>query len=162
MAFHYRFQHLVFPTATLLTVLFSACKKDIPVDANTSLLASHPWRISAFADTDNTVKPPETVDVFVSFPIYRRDDTYRFNTDNSLIFDEGSLKENAADAQNTAGKWQFQNEQKSLTITLNKTVALGTTGITSSSTYSILKLRGDTLRLTHGTQAQTVVVTLTR
>jgi hypothetical protein len=154
---------LVVSGTILLTVIASACQKDSPApDANTSLLANHSWRISAFADTDNTAMPPKTEDVFVRFPPYRRDDTYQFNSDNGLVFNDGLLKEDASDPQRANGSWQFQNNQTSLTITLNKRVALGTTGSTSSSTYDILKLSADTLRLTNGTGAQTVVVTLSR
>ena len=152
-------------SAALLTVLVSACKKDAsaPVpDANTSLLAGHPWRIVAHTDTDNTATLPKTVNTFVNFPAYRLDDTYRFNADNSLTFEEGALKAKAADAQSANGSWQFQNAQSGLTITLGKAVALGTTGSTSSSTYTLLKLSADTLRITNGTRAQTIVITLAK
>jgi Lipocalin-like domain len=149
----------------LLAVALSACKKDAPemaLDANTGALASHPWHISAYLDTDNTVTPHKTVDVYPGFPAYRRDDTYQFNADNNLVFEEGSLKAKSTDPQTTAGKWQFQNNQAGLTITLARTVALGTTGSTNSSTYSILKLTPDTLRITNGSFAQTIVVTLVK
>ena len=163
MTFYQNSRSVAYYGMALFMGLFSACKKDAPVaDANTSALASHPWRIVAYTDTDNTVNPHKTVDVFVRLSAYRLDDTYQFNADNSLVFDEGRLKANAADAQTAAGKWQFQNAQAELIITLGKAVALGTTGISSSSTYSILKLSADTLRITRGTQAQTLVVTLAR
>ncbi|GAB3861009.1 hypothetical protein GCM10028822_39830 [Hymenobacter terrigena] len=157
-------RRIAFCGAVLLSIGFSACKKDAPaaLDANTSALAGHPWRIVAYLDTDNTVTPHKTVDVYPGFPAYRRDDTYRFNGDNSLVFEEGQLKANTTDPQSTAGKWQFQNNQAGLTITLARAVALGTTGSSNSSTYNILKLTSDTLRITNGTQSQTVVVTLAK
>lgn len=93
-------------------------------------------------------------------PAYRKDDTYLFKADKSLVFDEGLLKENAADPQMASGSWQFDNTQTALTITLRKTVPLGTIGSTSSTTHTIQELSATTLRLMSGTQAQTVVITL--
>jgi hypothetical protein len=133
-----------------------------PSDPNTSLLTAHPWHIVAFSSTDNTASPPKTEDGFSQFAAYRKDDTYRFNADQSLLFDEGALKKNAADPQTATGSWQFLNQQTDLRITLGKAVALGTTGITSSSTYTLTTLSPTTLRLTGGTQAQTVVITLSQ
>lgn len=158
-------RHLAFCGATLLASAFTACKKDTPtaaLDANTSALASHPWHISAYLDTNNTVTPPKTVDVYPGFPAYRRDDTYQFNGDNSLVFEEGPLKAKATDVQSSAGKWQFYNDQAGLTITLARTVALGTTGSSNSSSYRILKLSSDTLRIQGGSIAQTITVTLVK
>lgn len=94
-------------------------------------------------------------------PAYRKDDTYLFKADNSLVFDEGVLKQNPSDPQTASGKWQFERNQLELTITLRKPVPLGTIGIGSSTTHSIQELSASTLRLTSGTQAQSVVVTLT-
>jgi len=165
MTFYLHSRYSIFCGAALLTGLVSACKKEVSApaaDANTSALVTHPWRIVAFADTDISAKPPKTTNVFVSFPAYRLDDTYQFKLDNSLVFDEGRLKAKSTDAQTTDGSWQFQTDQTRLTITLAKAVALGTTGSTNSSTYSILKLTADTLRITNGSVSQTIVVTLAR
>jgi uncharacterized protein YdaL len=139
----------------------SACHKDAPVpDANTSLLASHSWRLLTFADTDNTSNPPRTTST--TFSAYRLDDTYQFNADNGLIFNDGPLVASPSDAHVSTGTWQFQNTQASLSITLRRAVTLGTTGITSTTVYDVVKLSTDTLRLRTGTLAQTVVVTLVR
>lgn len=165
MIFSLYSRRVVFGGVALLAGLVSACKKadaTPPADANTSALASHPWRIVAFTDTDISANPPKKTNVFVSFPAYRLDDTYQFNLDNSLVFDEGQLKAKSTDAQTTAGSWQFQTDQTRLTITLAKAVALGTTGSTNSSTYGILKLTSDTLRITNGSVSQTIVVILAR
>ncbi|WP_151086752.1 DUF5004 domain-containing protein [Hymenobacter baengnokdamensis] len=144
-------------------LLASACHKDTPApDANTSLLAAHAWRIVASTSTDNMVTPAQTTNWYATFPVYRKDDTYQFNTDGSLLFDEGQLKEKTTDPQTATGKWQFDAAQQAIAITLGKTVPLGTTGITSTTGYTIRKLSADTLRLTTGTQAQTVVQTLAR
>lgn len=148
----------------MFLVFISSCKKDEPaLDTNTSLLASHPWYLSTFADTDNTVTPAKTV--FSSFSAYRLDDTYQFNADKGLIFDDGALRATTTDAQITTGNWQFQtnrSNQPGLLITLGRAVTLGTTGISSTTVYDILKLSTDTLRLRAGTQAQTAVVTLVK
>lgn len=158
-------RYLALCGTTLLVGAFSACKKDSPppaLDANTATLASHPWRISAYLDTDNTVAPPKTVDVYPGFPAHRRDDTYQFNGDNSLVFEEGPLKAKATDVQSSAGKWQFYSDQTGLAITLARVVALGTTGSSNTSSYRIVKLSPDTLRIQGGSVAQTIVVTLVK
>jgi len=92
----------------------------------------------------------------------RLDDTYQFNVDNGLIFDDGARRAAITDPQISTGSWQFQNAQANLSITLRRAVTLGTTGLSSTTTYDILKLRADTLRLRTGTLAQTVVVTLVK
>jgi hypothetical protein len=150
-----------FTGAIFVLTFLSACKKTTPApDANTSLLASHSWRLFAFADTDNTYTPPRTI--YPTFSAYRLDDAYQFNTDNGLIFNDGTRVAAPGDAPISTGNWQFQNGQAGLSITLRRAVTLGTTGITSTTVYDIVKLSADTLRLRTGTLAQTVVVTLVK
>jgi len=141
--------------------LASACHKNAPTpDATTSLLVAHTWRPFSFADTDNTNRPPTTMYSLSSG--VRLDDTYQFNADNGLIFDDGARRAAITDPQISTGSWQFQNAQDNLSITLRRAVTLGTTGLSSTTTYDILKLNADTLRLRTGTLAQTVVVTLVK
>jgi hypothetical protein len=144
-----------------VAVLSSACHKNAPEpDTTTSLLVAHTWRPYSFADTDNTNTPPTTTYAAVSGA--RLDDTYQFNTDNELIFNDGTRRAVVTDPQVSTGSWQFQNTQANLSITLRRAVTLGTTGLSSTTIYDILKLSTDTLRLRTGTLAQTAVVTLVK
>jgi hypothetical protein len=155
---------LAFCSAAVVLIFTSACHKDAPVpDATTVLLASHSWRLLTFTDTDNTYTPPRTT--FHIYSAYRLDDNYQFNADNGLVFNDGPLKANPTDAQVSTGTWQFQTNQGNqpgLVITLRRAVTLGTTGITSTTAYDLVKLSADTLRLRTGSRDQTVVVTLVR
>ena len=145
-----------------LAAALGACGKEaappLVPDANTALLAAHPWRIVAYTATNNGIQPPQTEDWYAALAAHRKDDNYRFNADNSLVFDEGAQKQNAGDPQSTSGRWQFTTNQTGLIITLGKTVPLGTTGITNSTTYTIRELRSTALRLQGGTPAQTVAI----
>lgn len=155
-------KHALWACTALLALVAGACStKESPApDAKTSSLAAHPWRIVAFTTTDAGAQPPTTVNTFQSFPAYRLDDTYRFQTSQDLVFDEGSQKRVAADPQSSDGKWQFRDNQNLLDITLNRSVALGTTGSTATSTYRVLELTDTTLRLEGGSVSQVVVITL--
>ncbi len=139
-----------------------ACSKEdaAPADTNTALLATHPWHIVAYTSTDMSVQPPKVDDWYPLLAAYRKDDTYIFGASGGLVFDEGTLKQNTTDPQIAKGSWQFQNNQTQLTITLYKPVPLGTTGNTSSTTYTVQQLSANTLRLQHIGSTQTVVVTL--
>ncbi len=153
---------LIYVGAVGIAAATGACKKDAAAaaDANTTMLAAHSWRIVAYTATDPSTQPPKVEDWYASLATYRKDDTYTFNADNSLVFDDKTVKQNAADPQTAAGSWQFQANQSQLTITLRKTVPLGTIGNTSSTTYTIQELSANTLRLLLVGQTQTVQITL--
>jgi len=58
-----------------------------------------------------------TNDIFAMLDDCEKDDTHKFNSDKSLITDEGMTKCDSNDPQKTNGTWSFSADETSLTIT---------------------------------------------
>jgi hypothetical protein len=115
-----------------LTLAFSACKKD-ENQTKTDLLSKSAWKMTAY-----TVNPAFPIldingqitgysnDVFAQMDNCSKDDTYKFNSDNTMKLDEGASKCNSADPQFTAGTWSFNTDETVLTITTDGDPTLNT------------------------------------
>lgn len=131
----------------LLTVAsLSACKKDSEnTPSQTDLLTSKKWRVTAFSATYTTsgggAPTTNTVDQYAQTPACSKDDFYKFNTDKTLILDEGATKCSISSSQTTAFTWDFNSGQTKLLITP------AGAGTASTSTSDLVELSATTLRI---------------
>lgn len=109
-----------------LTIVFAACKKDESEDppSNTELLTSSNWKMTAFTinpgfpifdNEGNVIGTSE--DVFAETESCSIDDTFKFNTDLSVVFDEGASKCDDNDPQTSPGTWAFKTNETILSLT---------------------------------------------
>jgi hypothetical protein len=130
----------------LAVASLSACKKDSEnTPSKPDLLTSKNWRITAFTATSTTTYPSgtpttSTSDEYAKLLACEKDDFLKFNTDKTLIEDEGPSKCSSADPQRTTSQWEFNNDQTRLLIT-------STGASPSTETGEILELSASTLRL---------------
>jgi hypothetical protein len=139
----YRF---LFFSSLSLTLLFSSCSKDKEeLSAKTELLTKSTWKMTAYTvepgfptfDNEGNITG-STNDIFSMLEDCEKDDTHMFNTDKSLITDEGMAKCDSSDPQKTNGTWSFSTDETSLTITEEGETQLVTI---LELTESILKLK---------------------
>ncbi len=118
----YRF--LIFSLLSL-AILFSSCSKDKEeLSAKTELLTKSAWKMTAYTvepgfptfDDEGNITG-STNDIFAFLDDCEKDDTHMFNTDKSMITDEGMTKCESSDPQKTNGTWSFNADETSLTIT---------------------------------------------
>ncbi len=117
---------MLFLSVLSLTFLFSACQKDDDVTVNTDLLTSSIWKMTAFTvdpafptfDNEGNITG-STNDLFAMMDDCSKDDTYSFNTDKTLIIDEGASKCDNSDPQKVTGSWSFNSDETTLTITFD-------------------------------------------
>ena len=105
----------------ILSSLFIGCSKDDTDDVKqptkTELLTAHYWQITAI-----TVDPPlpffgtTITDFYALSENCYKDDIQKFNTNNTIIFDEGATKCDPADPQTENGVWSFNSNETILTI----------------------------------------------
>lgn len=130
-----------------LALLIPSCSKDEEDERSpkTELLTASAWKMTAYTvepgfptfDNEGNITGT-TNDIFALFDSCEKDDTYQFNTDKSLIIDEGLTKCNSSDPQKTNGNWSFNTDESSLTITeevIPQTVTI------VALTQSVLKIK---------------------
>ncbi|MGI4869686.1 MAG: lipocalin family protein [Janthinobacterium lividum] len=134
--------------ATLLLAsiaLLSACKKDSENTASkTDMLTAKNWRVSAQTTTTTINGQTSTSSTIASCDA---DDFIKFNTDKTLVDDEGATKCNSSSAQTTPGTWSFNSDESKLTVTES--------GV--STTADIKELSSSVLHL-YATQTQSQTV----
>jgi hypothetical protein len=106
-----------------LTVLLSACKKDDQVPTKTELLTKGVWKMTAytvdpeFAIFDNNGNMTGTTnDMFATMEDCEKDDTNKFNTDKTMVADEGATKCDSSNPQMTSMVWSFNADETALNI----------------------------------------------
>ena len=108
-----------------LTLIFSSCSKDEEeLSQKTELLTKSAWKMTAYTvepgfptfDNEGNITG-STNDIFAMLDNCEKDDTHKFNSDKSLITDEGMTKCDSSDPQKTNGTWIFNVDETSLTIT---------------------------------------------
>lgn len=120
-----------------------ACKKDSDTTpastaSRTDLLTAKAWQISNVALTVNGISLPSSQFITAC----QLDNSFKFNTDKTLVVDEGATKCNATDPQTTSGTWAFSNtDQTKITITLPGSVFNGDADVKELSS-SALRLYG--------------------
>jgi hypothetical protein len=128
----------------LTVASLSACKKDSEnTPSKTDLLTSKKWRVTSFTATYSTsgggAPTTNTVDQYAQTPACSKDDFYKFNSDKTLILDEGATKCGTSDPQTTAFTWDLNSDQTKLFINAS--------GSSSSSPNDIVELSASTMRL---------------
>jgi hypothetical protein len=121
-----RITQMLFLSLLSLTLLFSACSNDDELTTKTDLLTSSSWKVTALTvdpafptfDNEGNVTG-STNDLFAMMDDCSKDDTYSFNTDKTLILDEGASKCYNAAPQKTTGSWSFNSDETTLTITVD-------------------------------------------
>jgi len=108
-------------TALILSSFFVGCKKkeDKPATAQTrtQLLTANNWLMTAF-----TVNPPiaaggtQISDLFAQMGNCSKDDLTKFNTNLTVLYDEGATKCDPSDPQTTNGIWSFNTDETIITV----------------------------------------------
>ena len=144
------------------TVVFSACQKDKDDEPQTKkeLLTSSKWKI-----TGCTVSPEmpiydenfniigSSAEMFDKMEACIKDDTFKYNMDLSVIFDEGASKCEESDSQTISATWDFKANETILSHNSDGYV----------TDYNILELTDNILRLQYpdSYDSQTYTITLT-
>ncbi|MDJ0366204.1 lipocalin family protein [Hymenobacter sp. H14-R3] len=120
----------------LTLVALGGCKKDdnnTPGMSPTELLTAKNWRVSTFSVTAAGQPYPAVLDPC------DKDNYLKFNTDKTLIVDEGPTKCDPTNAQTEKGTWSMPSADK-LTITAPNLPVSG-------GTFDIKELSATTLHL---------------
>ncbi|MFM6982988.1 MAG: DUF5004 domain-containing protein [Chitinophagaceae bacterium] len=102
----------------LLSLFVGGCKKEettVP-KSKTELLCAHYWKVVSL-----TVNPPLDIDgtpvsdLLSIMDDCNKDDLVKYNTDKTLIYDEGATKCDPASPQTSSGTWSFNSDETILT-----------------------------------------------
>jgi hypothetical protein len=132
---------------TLSIILFAlySCKKDDNKPASKSgYLTSGSWIVTAAVTDDDGDGTFET-DEYADFEPCYKDNLWTFNTNGSVVMDEGATKCDPSDSQVTTSQWQMVNNESGL--------------IVGSDSYSILQLDANqvVLKLDYGSNRSSKV-----
>ncbi len=102
----------------LLNIFMAGCKKEETTvsKSKTELLCAHYWKVVSL-----TVNPPLDLDgspvsdLLSIMDDCQKDDLVKYNTDKTLIFDEGATKCDPASPQTSSGTWSFNSDETILT-----------------------------------------------
>jgi hypothetical protein len=135
----------------LAIAALGACKKDsdpVATPSRTDLLTTPKWKISTGTVSLGTTSLPINVVLGTCY----NDDTFKFNTDKTVVDDAGATKCDATDPQTRTGSWSFANsDQTQMQLTVPGTPLNGT--------FDIKELTSNSLRLTGTLSGATVDVT---
>ena len=111
---------------TLSLAALSACKKNNDntpaTPSNTDLLVAKSWRVTAQTYTVSSAVlnggNPLTTDIYAAYYATpcRADNFVTFNSNNTLVADEGALKCSPTDPQTKSGTWSFNSDKTKLTM----------------------------------------------
>jgi hypothetical protein len=110
-----------------------ACKKNnetSPEASRTELLTTKSWRMSAATTTKGTVKTDE----YAATQACERDNLIKFNTNKSVVVDEGATRCDPADPQTQISTWDFNNDQTKLTIPISPGLSIAADIVELSAT----------------------------
>jgi hypothetical protein len=99
----------------------------------------------------------EYSDLFGLMPNCSKDDLVKYNTDGSVIYDEGASKCDEGDPQTETGTWAFSADETKITETFDG----------ESFTYNVVEITDSNLKISYseeadygnGTQTYTITVT---
>lgn len=146
----------IFLFAGTCLALGACSKKDdaspAPTPSRSELLTARPWRLSAQTTTTTpSGGTPTTTNDFAALSACERDNFFKFNTDKTLVVDEGPSKCSASAAQTSSFTWDFNADQTKLLVT--------SPGKTTPETDDIVELTATTLRFRTATTSSTGTVT---
>ena len=123
-----------------------------PVSANTTLLTTPKWRITAIVGTTTFSGQTTSVDGYAGLANCQKDNFSKFNIDLTAISDEGATKCSTSTPQSKQGTWSFNTAETQITI-VDPSVPAGSVGNTIVA--DILKLTSTTLQV-KTTNTQTI------
>ena len=130
--------------ALVLVGSFTGCKKDNDDDkpkTKTELLTAKNWRLSAAVASGVYQGVSFSQDGYADMEPCEKDDFLKFNSDKTLIYDQGPTKcdDTAADPQTDQGAWDLNSDQTKL--------LLSDSGGGASFGLDILELTASTLKV---------------
>jgi hypothetical protein len=135
----------------------SACKKDSAyTPSQTELLTAKNWRLTAFNSTitvTGSSASTTTGNVYALLSACQRDNFYKFNTDKTLVEDEGAMT-CANTPQKTNYTWDFNNDQTKLLVT--SAVSTADFGDIVELSATTLRLRNTVVRTANGATTTTL------
>ncbi|MBV6441345.1 MAG: hypothetical protein DYG98_03500 [Haliscomenobacteraceae bacterium CHB4] len=99
-----------------LALFLGACDKDSDA-SNTDKLTNGQWKITSWVAKFTFNGVDQTVDVYAQSPACDKDDFAEFNTDGTLVLDEGATKCNPIDPQQETGTWELTQNETHLVVT---------------------------------------------
>ena len=142
---------------TLATVAssltFTSCKKDKDdpkPQSRTELLTAKNWRLSASTSVNGSV----TTDRYAAMPACRKDDFLKFNSDKSLVNDEGLTRCGSNDPQSRTLVWELTANDTKLGIR-------ATPSSSSQEVYDVVELSASTLKFRENSTSNGVTRTET-
>jgi hypothetical protein len=128
-----------------LVSLLGACKKNDdnnnnPGNGSTSDLTTGSWKMTASSSDIEYPAPigTQTIDLYSFLQSCETDNTFKFNTDQSITVDEGASKCDAGDPQSTTGgTWTLTNNNTQFTQVAQGTTITATVLTLNSSTFKI-------------------------
>jgi hypothetical protein len=117
-----------------------ACKKDsdpVASPSRTDLLTTPKWKITGGTIGSGAAAFP----ISVILPTCYNDDTFKFNTDKTVVDDAGTVKCNATDPQTQTGSWSFSNSDQTQ-------MQLNVPGTPLNGTFDVKELTSNSLRIT--------------
>jgi len=103
-----------------IALLFAACNKEDKNDTKTrtEYLTSGNWYVHS--DKDIQTAPTDTTYDYIADSSYAPcdlDDFIKFNTDGTVVFDEGASKCSSLDPQSFSASWEFINNEQDIAVT---------------------------------------------
>jgi hypothetical protein len=105
----------------ILSSLFIGCSKDdkeeVKQPTKTELLTAHYWQATAL-----TIDPPLSIggtqisDFYAQLDNCSKDDLEKYNTNNTVTYDEGPTKCDPTDPQTQTSPWSFNSDETILTV----------------------------------------------
>jgi hypothetical protein len=127
-----------------LVAAFSACKNQNDPLTKTDLLSQGTWKMSVYTINPGVPQYDESyniigynTDMLSIMGDCARDDTYKFEANKVIKFDEGALKCDATSPQTGTGSWSFNADETVLTMVVEKTPV----------DYTIIELTADVMKL---------------
>jgi hypothetical protein len=105
----------------LAALALGSCKKNDDnspaAPSKTDLLTAKNWRITAQKNTTTFGTQTSTTDEYAALSACERDNFAKFNTNKTVVFDEGATKCSTSDPQTESGTWDFNSDQSKLNLT---------------------------------------------
>ena len=114
------------------------------LSANTTLLTTPKWRISAVVGTTTFGGQTTTVDGYANLQSCQKDNFIKFNADLTAVSDEGATKCSSSAPQSKQGTWSFNATETQIT-TVDPSVPAGSVGNTIVA--DVLQLTASTLQV---------------
>lgn len=100
-------KYAIYAFGLALGLGFSSCKDDEDSPSRKEILTGATWTVSA----RTSAGIPDTLEDC------EKDDRFTFNTNGTIVSNEGAVKCDTSDAQTRSGTWSLSSDEKVLTLT---------------------------------------------